>query len=441
MTWAIGVMPARVWARGVVSGSDPVVFGGPSDPDYARDGYSHAFADWPDYAYAQYTIQQDVKWETGFGEFVMLPGIDSTGSFVRLAVSQSSAGDGVHESFAADFCDIAIVPTSSSTQHRLLASYGDGSDGDVTVSSAVTLTRPMFYNNLTVTSTGDINTAGHAVHVAGTLTLPNSLSTGNAVFSVTAGVTGTWVTAGGAGVGGQGAQYNGFGVSAVTGTSAERTEPFCLGGHGGAGTAGMSALGGGFNPCDFGALGGPTPAAPNTLQSCYLFQPPSATYSAVGGSGGGGGGADSTAFGFNTGGNGGTGGAAGGVVQIYARNIVGGSSVAGTYQLASADGGNGTAGAPGVGPGFNGSGGDGGGGGGGALILVADYIDRAPWVFRANGGNGVGIALGGTGGAVYCYVHGTAAPVSLVARDVAAAPVTSTGTAYTITLTAIGAAP
>ena len=48
--------------------------------------------------------------------------------------------------------------------------FWDGSDGDVTISSNTTLTRDMYYNNLTVNSTFRLSTAWFRVYVKGTLT-------------------------------------------------------------------------------------------------------------------------------------------------------------------------------------------------------------------------------------------------------------------------------
>ena len=38
--------------------------------------------------------------------------------------------------------------------------FGDGNDGDVTISEDTTLTRTMYYNNLTINSTKILNTGG-----------------------------------------------------------------------------------------------------------------------------------------------------------------------------------------------------------------------------------------------------------------------------------------
>ena len=47
--------------------------------------------------------------------------------------------------------------------------YGDGSDGDVTISGDTTLSRDMYYNNLTVNNTKILNTGGFRIFVKNTL--------------------------------------------------------------------------------------------------------------------------------------------------------------------------------------------------------------------------------------------------------------------------------
>jgi hypothetical protein len=51
------------------------------------------------------------------------------------------------------------------------AIYGNGSDGDATVNSDVTITDDMYYNNLTITGTGFLRTNGYRVFVKNTLTI------------------------------------------------------------------------------------------------------------------------------------------------------------------------------------------------------------------------------------------------------------------------------
>ena len=57
--------------------------------------------------------------------------------------------------------------------------YGSGIDGDVTVSSVVTLTSDMFYNSLTITSAGVLLTNGYRVFVRNTLTLDGHIGIGS----------------------------------------------------------------------------------------------------------------------------------------------------------------------------------------------------------------------------------------------------------------------
>ena len=52
--------------------------------------------------------------------------------------------------------------------------YGFGQDGDVTIASNTTLTRDMYYNNLTINSSCDLDTNGYKVFVKGTLTFADA---------------------------------------------------------------------------------------------------------------------------------------------------------------------------------------------------------------------------------------------------------------------------
>ena len=53
--------------------------------------------------------------------------------------------------------------------------YGDGSDGNVSLSSGtINLTRTMYYNSLTLSGTAVLNTNGYKIYVKGTLSLSGS---------------------------------------------------------------------------------------------------------------------------------------------------------------------------------------------------------------------------------------------------------------------------
>jgi hypothetical protein len=57
---------------------------------------------------------------------------------------------------------------SANDDPRVLLAYGDGSDGDVTISVPTTISRVMNYNNLTISADLDLN--GYIIRVKGTLT-------------------------------------------------------------------------------------------------------------------------------------------------------------------------------------------------------------------------------------------------------------------------------
>ena len=54
--------------------------------------------------------------------------------------------------------------------------FGDGNDGDVTISSNTTLTSDIYYNNLTVNASTTLSTGGFRVFVRGTLTLNGTIA-------------------------------------------------------------------------------------------------------------------------------------------------------------------------------------------------------------------------------------------------------------------------
>jgi hypothetical protein len=178
--------------------------------------------------------------------------------------------------------------------------YGDGSDGDVTISATVTLTRDMFYNNLTITGTGVLIPAGYIIYVSGNLTIQSggiiaaNGSNGAIGASGTGGTGGSGAvgttlhypiaTSGGAGgnSGGSGT-INGTGGTAGASQSTAAIAPMPMragGGGGGGGGHGSAPTNGSSSTGPFsGAKGGNggTNSSTNTISS-------------AGGGGGGGGG-------------------------------------------------------------------------------------------------------------------------------------------------------
>ena len=139
-----------------------------------------------------------------------------------------------------------------------LAYFGDGSDGDVTISGSVTLTRDMFYNNLTIGSGAALDTDGYKIFVKGVLDLtaapaggiqrsPNSGSRGGRVAGAIAAAIATGSVGGSiaSAAGGAGATTNGAQGGTVTLTSIQvnggKAGNGIAGGNSGTGNTGWTA--------------------------------------------------------------------------------------------------------------------------------------------------------------------------------------------------------
>ena len=117
---------------------------------------------------------------------------------------------------------------------NMYVSYGDGSDGDLSLSSGLfTLTRDMYYNNLTLSGTSTIRTNGFRLYIKGTLDISNAgfmaihhrgieglaATTQTGATAPTAAVAGTLGAQGAAGAGGTGVAGAGVQAAAVAATS------------------------------------------------------------------------------------------------------------------------------------------------------------------------------------------------------------------------------
>lgn len=322
---------------------------------------------------------------------------------------------------------LIVNGSSLSNQHI----FGDGSDGNVTISADTSLSADAFYNNLTVDTGKVLNANGYRVFVKGTLTLsgtgkiknsgsnggnggnagnganPGSAGTAGAVASSGSLPTSSASGAGAVGVNGGGANgnngTNGTAVSKALGSAG------VAGGSGGANTSGASYSGGG------GGGGGAKSSSPfntirNLMAAYFLMdnQASPTTMNISGGTGGGGSGAsgaDGSGTGGASGGGGGGGGSAG-IVAVFARKIAG----AGTFEAIGGNGGNGGDGGPsGGGTSQAGSGGGGGGGGtGGVVMLIYGTKTGTTSAVVTGGTKGTGGAIGsGTNGACNPGVNGT----------------------------------
>ena len=292
---------------------------------------------------------------------------------------------------------LAYTSVAGSTQTRPYRSFGDGSDGDVTISSGTTvLTRDVYYNNLIISGTGRIFTNGYKIFVKNILDLSNAPQrainadgeNGGHATGSTPGTAPTVHAAGSVASPGQGIA----GAVGTTGTGASSSFVSSINGNGGpsntagAGGAGVNAGAGGGGA---GSSGGVTlPNNINTYATNFFTGA-----ALLGGGGGGRGGSSGGGDGINSGGAGGAGGNGGSVVAIYANIIV--TSNLTPSSVISATGGNGGRGGTPI-AGICGGGGGGSGGGGGWVYIC--YNKRAgpkiTAMINASGGAG---GAGGNG--------------------------------------------
>ena len=285
--------------------------------------------------------------------------------------------------------------------------YGTGNDGNATVSSGTTvLTRDMYYNNLTMSGTGKINTNGYKIFVANTLDL--TAATAGAIFvsggagstgggggsagPVNGGAGGTraYTTAGtvgtatGTGTGGQGNLGAGGTGSGANANGLSNGGNGGTGGNGGAGSVGAGGSGNGIN-----SLSPVLILTPST----NLIAGVSLINGGVDASGGGGGGGDNVS---QYGAGGGGGGAGGGVLFLSVNTINRGAGTA--VGAIGATGGTGGQGGPGS---TNAGGGGGGSGGGGGWVYIMYSIlsgTAATGAIDISGGAGGNGGTAGTGG-------------------------------------------
>ena len=263
--------------------------------------------------------------------------------------------------------------------------FGDGSDGDVTISSSTTFNTPKDYNNLTINASQTLsyngaNQTNAIIRVKGTLTVNGILSaTGKGRAGGAGGATQT-ANSGGGNTGTVGLQS--WGADFTSGNSG-------AGGHGGTGhIAGGVGGGAGHVAGVSGDLRIIADTRFNDAKEILRVQPQ--IYGA-GGSGGGGGSGGEGASGYSNGGDGGaggTGGNGGGTLLVFAKNITIASG--GIIESNGGVGGNGADGTQGNGSGNydaggGGGGGSGGGGSGGFVGVVYKLLTNNGNI-NANGG-------------------------------------------------------
>jgi len=300
----------------------------------------------------------------------------------------------------------SFVTTSTLATALAAKFWGDGSDGDLTIDNGttVTMTRDMFYNNLTVN--GTLNTSGFVVFVAGTINGggrvqypdPNTGKSGSdggaggAAYSAARFVNIPGAS-GGIGTGTIGVSGNGGGNADSPGVNGAG------GGNGGAGHTGPgNGGGGGTASYTF------KPGVVAFLTLFGLDMPLSGTpisfKGSAGAGGGGSGGPSSNAYigGPFAGGTGGGGGASGGIVMLIAKTWAGSF----TIRAIGGDGGNGGNGVTGGGYICGGGGGGAGGSGGIAITIYGTKTWTGSYNLAGGAGGqpgeGTGTATAGSAG-------------------------------------------
>jgi len=312
-------------------------------------------------------------------------------------------------------------------------SFGDGSDGAHTTSGNETLTTDKYYTNLTVATGHTLNTGGYRIFVNGTLTLEG---TGKIVRNGNTGTAGTNASGQTAGTGGAGASAlaDGYLKGSVAGVVGSDGVTGMAGGGawqcpsaptaGTAGTATTNSIGsngsvGGTGGAS-GGTGGVATASNVKLIANWHLQTlldigstgASVKYDNSGGAGSGcGGDGGCNAVNGVGGGGGGGGGSAssGGIIAIYAKNIVIGANA--SIEADGGVGGNGGNGGNASGNNTSqggGGGGTGAGGNGGQIILVYNELTNDGSITVAGGLAGQTVGTGGLDNPTYGGGDGSA---------------------------------
>jgi hypothetical protein len=314
---------------------------------------------------------------------------------------------------------ITGLKTTHGLADKNLGLFGDGIDGDVTISTNTTLTETKYYKNLTINACVTLDgTSPQQIFVKETLTVNGTLSmsgnggNGGVGSGVAGGVALNLNNTGGVGADANAAGTGGSGGSAGASNGGAGTAGTINAGGGGGGSSGTQCGGvgcGGSSGTTNSGCGGTGGTADTESRNTHnllthLACSPTNTIGAGGGSGvaggvGGSGGPGPTYFIYaagpggagGAGGAGGTGGHGGGYLIIIANNIVIGA--AGSIE---SDGGTGSTGGA-------------GGTGGGRPGTCAQEHPSIPGRFLAGGGGGGGgggIGSGGGGGAGgFIFLH------------------------------------
>ena len=406
----------------IASGSPTWQIGREIDEDitiYANNGDANLPFWKYDSATSAFVYSNDGVSSTPFGTGAGVTGGD--GIDVTLGVISVDTADTntfvKTSSGAADENKVIVLDASGQAAKGFLSTNltGDGSDGDVVISSNTSLTRDMYYDDLTVDVGFILNAAGYRVFVKGTLTNNGTIDfSGNDGTAGTDGGDGTDATNTPGSVEGTG----GSAGAAGTGGAARSSGSISGSKEGKDGKIGKAGGDGGVDSGDAGTAGDAGEAGDSQTLSLSAAAGKAGKAGKAGGTGGAGGGGGSAG---GTGGSAGTVGGAGSVTasKVQARDvstaiqlIETGSTIgilttgsgAGGVGGSGSGGGGGEGASPiseaGHGGGGAGSGGSGGAGsGGGTLLIVANNIvNSATGIISVDGGDGGGGGNSGNGG-------------------------------------------
>ncbi len=300
----------------------------------------------------------------------------------------------------------AVDKTDVVTQSIPTNIWGDGSDGDVTISSNTTMTEPKYYKNITIntgiTLTG--NPSPCVIFATGTVTINGTLTVAGDVSGGTGG-------AGGSACGTVGAD-GGIGEKGFENDSSAGTGDGATGGASGASSSGGSGVNAGGAG---GTAGGSNKKYPKQLISKITQNViANASVCGSGGAGGAGGGAGGCGHGTaGAGGSGGVGGTGGGSILIVAPTIIlNTGSILNAVGGTGGDGGNGSGAQQGYYVQYQGAGGGSGGGGGnggngGSISLIYNTLTDNSTLNINGGSAGSGGGHGtGTTGRSYANMNG-----------------------------------
>lgn len=345
-------------------------------------------------------------------------------TFAAAPARISNTGAAVFENIAVGGTTIQYVITNSG-----IFSFGDGSDGNATCDgstavtgmtrsgSTYTMTRDVYFNNLTINSSVIVKVEGYRIFVKDTFVNNGTVhrngtagAAGSNGFSVGNGGSGGLAAsladgylkgAGPSGAGGNGGNdgSNGAAGGATAAVSnCLTTSTGSTGQNGGNGKTGAHSGGAGSSG------GAVTASNVKLIANWHLatlldISSSGATvkFTAGANAGAGGGGAgDQAPTGDSGGGGGGSGGCGGGMVAIYARvMILGATGVISSNGGNGGNGGNGMSTNAGINQGGNG--GAGAGGNGGVLVLVYNQLTNAGSLTVSAGTGGSGGGFGGSG--------------------------------------------